>query len=130
MNVNEDKLLENLVDTIMKDSKLETPSLDFTTKVMLQVLTTKNSEVYVYKPLISKFVFILVFGCFTTLFFYLEPQTDSWYCNLSSSIFYNNNSISLFNFSKITIYSVVLATLMLFVQISFLKKYFETQLNK
>lgn len=42
MNVNEDKLLENLVDTIMKDSKLETPSLDFTTKVMLQVLTTKT----------------------------------------------------------------------------------------
>lgn len=130
MNANEDKLLENLVDTIMKDSKLETPSLDFTTKVMLQVLTTKNSEVYVYKPLISKFVFILVFGCFITLFFRLEPQTDSWYGNLSSSIFYNNNSISLFNFSKITIYSVVLATLMLFVQISFLKKYFEDQLNK
>ena len=43
---------------------------------------------------------------------------------------YNNQITSLFNFSKMTIYSVVLATLMLFIQISFLKKHFENQLLK
>ena len=42
MKENEDKFLEKLVDTIMKDSKLEKPSLDFTAKVMSQVFTTKN----------------------------------------------------------------------------------------
>ena len=126
MKENEDKFLEKLVDTIMKDSKLEKPSLDFTAKVMSQVLTTKTSEVYVYKPLISKYVFILVFGCFITLFFYLEPQTD----NLSHRIFYNIYLTSQFAFSKITIYSVVLATLMLVIQISFLKKHFNNHFVK
>lgn len=130
MKANEDKLLEKLVDNIMKDSVLETPSLDFATKVMSQVLITKTSEVYVYKPLISKYIFILVFGCFITLFFYLEPRTDSWINHLSYSIFYNNHSTSLCSFSKITIYSVVLATLMLFMQIYFLKKYFDNQFDK
>jgi len=125
MKENEDKFLEKLVDTIMKDSKLEKPSLDFTAKVMSQVLTTKTSEVYVYKPLISKYVFILVFGSFITLLFYLEPQTDNWIDYISHRVFYNIYSTAQFAFSKITIYSVVLATLMLVIQISFLKKHFD-----
>jgi hypothetical protein len=130
MKANEDKLLENLVDTIMKDFVMETPMSDFTTKVMSQVFTTKNSEVYVYKPLISKYVFILVFGCFITLFFYLEPQKNSWISSLGFGTFYYNYSSSLFNFSKITVYSVVLASLMLFVQILFLRKYFDSRFEK
>lgn len=125
MKENEDKFLEKLVDTIMKDSKLEKPSLDFTAKVMSQVLTTKTSEVYVYKPLISKYVFILVFGCLITLFFYLKPQTDNSFNRLSDSVFYNIIRMSLFSFSKITVYSVGITTLLLFIQISFLKKHFE-----
>lgn len=127
MKENEDKILEKLVETIMKDSKLEKPSLDFTTKVMSQVLITKTSEVYVYKPLISKYVFILVFVCFIILLFYLEPQTDNWINHLSQRVFYNIYSTSQFAFSKITIYSVVVATLMLVIQISFLKKHFDNR---
>ena len=130
MKPNEDKLLEKFVDTIMKDSVLETPSSDFTSKVMSQVLTTKTSEVYVYKPLISKYVFILVFGCLITLFFYLKPQTDNSINRLSDSVFYNINRMSLFSFSKITVYSVGITTLLLFIQILFLKKHFENQLEK
>lgn len=129
MKENEDKLLEKLVDTIMKDSKLQKPSLDFTAKVMSQVLTTKTSEVYVYKPLISKYVFILVFVCLISLFFYLKPQTDNSFKRLSDSVFYNINTMSLFSFSKITFYSVGIATLFLLMQISFLKKYFDSWLD-
>jgi hypothetical protein len=130
MKTSEDKLIEKLVDTIMKDSVLEKPSFDFTTKVMSQVLTTNTSKVYVYKPLISKYVFFLIFGCFITLFFYLEPQTNNSIYGLSHKIFYNINTKALFSFSKVTFYSVVLATLMLFIQISLLKKHFENQLRK
>ena len=130
MKANEDKLLEKLVDTIMKNSKLEKPSLDFTAKIMSQVLTTKTSEVYVYKPLISKYVFILVLGCLIALFFYLKPQTDNSINRLSDSLFYNINRIALFSFSKITVYSVGIATLFLFIQISFLKKHFDNHFVK
>lgn len=130
MKEKEDKLLEKLVDTIMKDSKLEKPSLDFTAKVMSQVMTAKTSAVYVYKPLISKYVLILIFGCLTTLFYHLKPQTDNSIDRLSDRVFYNINTMSLFSFSKITVYSVVIAILMLFIQIFFFKKYFENQLEK
>lgn len=130
MKANEDKLLEKLVDTIMKNSKLEKPSLDFTAKIISQVLTTKTSEVYIYKPLISKYVFILVLGCLIALFFYLKPQTDNSINRLIDNLFYNINRIALFSFSKITVYSVGIATLFLFIQISFLKKHFDNHFVK
>lgn len=134
METNEDKLLEKLVDIVMKDSVLETPSIDFAAKVMSQVQTTKNNEVYHYKPLISKYLFILFFGSFIVLFIYLslygESQTDSWYNNLNFKTVYNYSSPLPFNLSKGTIYSVVIATLMLLIQISFLKKHFNNQLDK
>lgn len=134
MKANEDKLLEKLTDTIMKDSLLETPSFDFTAKVMSQVLATKTSNVYVYKPLISKSVFILIFICFLVLFTYIltnnETQTYSWVSYFNFNNLYNNFSISLFNFSKVTIYSIVFSTLLLFIQISFLKKHFDNQFKE
>lgn len=134
MKANEDKLLEELVDKIMKDSVLESPSFDFTTKVMSSVLATKTNEVFVYKPLIPRPVFILFFGCFVSLLIYLsingKSQTNSWFGQIVFSSVYNNLIASLFNFSKISMYSIVLATLMLFIQISFLKKHFGNQLEK
>lgn len=130
----EDKLLEKFVDTIMKDSVLETPSSDFTTKVMSKVLNPKTSDVYVYKPLISKKVFIIVFGCFILLFVYFFINRGIQNDNLFNYQFFNFlqdiNLTLTYNFSKITIYTVVLATLMLFIQISFLKKHFDNQLDK
>lgn len=130
MKENEDKFLEKLANTIMKDSKLEKPSLDFTAKVMSQVMTTKTSEIYVYKPLIPKYVFILIFGCIIILFFFLKPQTDNSVNIVNNSIFHYINRTSLFSFSKITVYSVGITTLFLFIQISFLKKHFQNQLEK
>lgn len=129
MKTTEDKLLEKLVDTIMKDSKLETPSIDFTKKVMSQVVKSKMSESYVYEPLIPKSVFIIVLGCLFTLFIYViangETQKDGWINHLYINKFYNSSYIKLFNFSKISIYAVAFASIMLLIQIVFLKKYFE-----
>lgn len=134
MKANEDKLLAELVDNIMKDAILEPPSSDFTTKVMSSLVITKTNEVFVYKPLIPRSVFILFFGCLVTCVIYLlideKPQTNSWFNNTTFNSVYNYQITSLFNFSKITVYSVVSATLMLFIQISFLKKYLDNQLEK
>lgn len=134
MKAKEDKLLEELVDNMMKDSVLESPSFDFTTKVMSGVLAAKTNKVFVYKPLIPKSVFILFFGCFVALLIYSsingKPQSNSWFGQIVFSSLYKNQIASLFNFSKISMYSVVLATLMLYIQISFLKKHFGNQLEK
>lgn len=71
MKANEDKNIEKLVDHIMKDTILESPSFDFTSKIMSQVLATKTSDVTVYKPLISRTTFIAIFGFIIALFIYL-----------------------------------------------------------
>ncbi len=131
MKANNDKILEKLVDNIMKDSQVESPSFDFTANVMSKVLTTKTNEAYVYKPLISRSVFFLVFGSVLLLFIYAfingESSKDIWTNYLNFSIAYNNLPISFLNFSEETTYILVLATLMLLIQISFLKKHFDSQ---
>ena len=62
MNENVDKHIEKLVDKAMKDSVLETPSFDFTSKVMQHVTATSKSKATVYEPLISKKVWFVVFA--------------------------------------------------------------------
>ena len=134
MKANEDKNIEKLVDHIMKDAVLESPSFDFTSKIMSQVLATKTSDVTVYKPLISRTTFIAIFGCIIALFIYLfisgAQQTNGWFSNLNFNLLYNNKLASIFKFSKITTYTVVLTTLMLFIQIPLLKNHFDKQFEK
>ena len=134
MKANEDKNIEKLVNHIMKDIVLESPSFDFTSNVMSQVLLTKTSNVTVYKPLISRTTFIAVFGFILTLFIYLfingEQQTNGWPTYLNLNALYDNKLTAIFKFSKITTYTVVFTTLMLLIQISLLKNYFDKQLEK
>lgn len=134
MKDSEDKKLERLVDQMMKGTELESPSFDFTSKVMLQALATQANEATVYKPLIPKSVFIGVIGGFIALFIYLfnnaEPQTSNRFLGVDFSSIFTVAGPSLFEFSTITVYAVVVTTVVLFVQISFLKKYFENQLEK
>ncbi|MEO8235799.1 MAG: hypothetical protein ABI549_10335 [Flavobacterium sp.] len=134
MKANEDKNIEKLVNHIMKDTALESPSFDFTSNVMSQVFATKTSGVTVYKPLISKTTFIAVFGFIIALFIYLfingEQQTSAWSTYLNLNGLYENKLTTIFKFSKTTTYAVVLTTVMLLIQISFLKNYFDKQLEK
>mgnify|MGYP000120514431 FL=1 len=46
---------------MMKETTLDTPSVDFTAQVMSQVLKIKISQTTVYKPLISKWVWYGIF---------------------------------------------------------------------
>jgi hypothetical protein len=124
MNTNEDKHLEKLIDNMMKDVSLESPSLDFTSMVMSKISKTKT---IVYKPLIPKSTFLFLIGCLSTIliysFFNGQPLKDS---SFDFSSVYNK----LIKFSPITIYSTVIATTMLFIQIAFLKNYFNKQFEK
>lgn len=130
MKEREDKKIEKLVEAIMKDSKLDTPSLDFTANVMSKVKQTTTNEVYNYQSLISNNVFIFVFGFFITFFFFLKPSKEDYIYRISDSFFYSINKISNFSYSKITIYSVSIFSLLLLIQILFLKKHFKRQLEK
>jgi hypothetical protein len=129
MQVNENKELEKLVDKMMRETALDSPSFDFTSKVMSQVLAAKQREVTVYKPLISTTAFIALFGLFFVfcgcLFMYGEGQNESLYTAIDYRKIFNNRLLSGFSISKITVYAVMVSTLMFCIQIPFLKNHFD-----
>lgn len=133
MKANEDKNIEKLINHLMKDTTLESPSFDFTSKVMSQVLATQKSDVTTYKPLISKQVFITLFIGLAALIAYVllngNSTSSNGIINLNYNLLTNFNPVETFRFSKITTYSVVLTTIMLFIQIPLLKNYFDKRFN-
>jgi H+/Cl- antiporter ClcA len=128
MKENEDKPLEKLVDRMMKDRVLETPSFDFTSQVMSKVLVTKTSKITEFKPLISKPVLIGIIGGIFALTIYSalygNSEANNWFAHFDFSLWFKNNSTYI-NTSKTTTYSIVLCTFFLLVQISILKNYFD-----
>lgn len=130
MKVNEDKHIEKFVDKVMKELVIERPSIDFTSKVMAQVISTKKSEISTYQPLISNYVWLIILGSFLTLVFFLitngDTSTNSWIGSLDLSVF-SNNIFSKVKFSKITFYAVLLLTLMFYIQIPLIKNQIDKQ---
>lgn len=128
MNTNENKHIEELVDKVMRNQTLETPSFDFTSKVMNQLAENKKSQAFIYKPLISKQASFVIFSisaiiiCLTLLHDSSNPT--SRIIPIDLSFLYERNLSKIFSFSKIATYSITLAAIMLFGQITFLRNYF------
>jgi len=137
MDRNTDKQIENLVEKMMKGISLETPSFNFTDMVMAQVLETKTSQATVYKPLISKWIWYIVFAGIFGLMIYLNftdlnETSGSLFesLNLKALPSFNiSKAMESFHFSKITMYACVFLTLMLFIQIPVLKHYMDKQIE-
>ncbi|SRR5258705_10840080 len=134
MKANEDKHLEKLAARLMNETSLEKPSVEFTSKVMFQALASDTSPVTKYKPLISKPFWFIIFGAVITLMGYLiisaGTQAGSWFDRFDRVI--NDkllNSFSGYKFSETTLFAVALLTVLLFVQISFLKNYFNKRVK-
>ena len=135
MKNKEDKNIEKLVENMMRESYLETPSFDFTSRVMSEVLSAQKSKSLIYKPVISKKAWFVIFGGIIALFTFLSLNM-----NTSSSAF--NFKVSLFSFDKffkpisdmqispVTTNVVLLAIVMLFIQIFLLKNYFTRKFQK
>jgi hypothetical protein len=128
MKANTDKHIEKFVDKMMKETTLDTPSVDFTAQVMSQVLKIKTSQTTVYKPLISKWVWYGIFISMLGLIAYLSFNSSSVSGGLLEKFnlgtlpkFSMPNLFSGLHFSKTTIYACVLLTLMLFIQIPIIK---------
>lgn len=49
----EDKNLENLIEKMMAENTLQSPSADFTSNLMSQILVAEKAKIKPYKPLIS-----------------------------------------------------------------------------
>ena len=135
MKNNIDKHLEKLTNKIMEETSLESPSFDFTDNIMSQVQIIKTSDVNVYKPLISKSIWILIALGFITLIGYLilgtTSQDSEALFTINFDVLFNNRfteTLSAMKFSDTLMYAVVSLGIMLFIQIPLLKNYFDNRL--
>jgi hypothetical protein len=135
MKNKEDKNLENLVEKMMKENSLETPSFDFTSKVMSDVFSLEKKKSFSYKPVISKRGWLIIFAAIGSLITWIifnvsENETSS---NFDFS-FLNAEKIfkifSGFQFSGITTNIILLAMAMMFIQILFLNSYLNKKFHK
>ncbi|GGK25207.1 hypothetical protein GCM10007962_19300 [Yeosuana aromativorans] len=135
MDHNTDKHIEKLVDKMMKETSLETPSFDFTNKVMDQVLALSSSKATVYKPLISKKGWVLIslgiiaITCY--IIFGVKTESSGFMDTIDFSILSNNkitDTLSNLKAPSVSIpktfgYALMLLGLMVCIQIPFLKHY-------
>ncbi|TDJ06678.1 MAG: hypothetical protein E2O67_03435 [Deltaproteobacteria bacterium] len=126
--------LDKLAKKVMQLSSLESPSLDFTAKIMAKVEASATSSITVYKPLISKsgwlIISILVIGGLTYGIFSSGLEGLGWFDNVDYSIISNNKvteAISRITFSKTLMYAIGLCGLVFFIQIPMMKHYFNRQ---
>lgn len=132
MNMKEDKHIENLIDQMMKNQTLETPSFDFTSKIMSQVAVSQKSKVFEYKPLISKQITFVILGLTILTIIVLslldKTQSSRFDIPLDFSSMFKFDALKVFTFSKISSLSITITSLMLLAQITFLKKHFNHNL--
>ncbi|WP_169051634.1 hypothetical protein [Flavobacterium sp. H122] len=128
MNMKEDKHIENLIDQMMKNQTLETPSFDFTSKVMNKVAVSQKNKAFEYKPLISKqtalLILVLAVLIVTALLLSDKSQSSRFAVPLDFSTLLKFNTPKIFSFSKISTLSISITSFMLLAQLSFLKKHF------
>jgi hypothetical protein len=121
-----DKNIEKFIGEIMAESTLESPSIDFTSKVMSQILVAEKSKIQDYKPLISAPVWIVILGSLICLILYTAFVNEPYNSEIGHSYVVNiANIFSEFHFSKNTIYAILIVPLMILIQIPLLKNYYD-----
>lgn len=134
MKENVDKNIEKLSDKVLKEISLESPSNDFTTSVMSKIEAIAQPRV-VYKPLISKPVWLLIIAGFIGLVIYaqMNAPADSGLLSAIDLSFLTDNklssALSRMTFSKTLLYSTVLFAFMFGIQVPLLRGYLDKRLN-
>lgn len=122
-----DKNLENLIDKMMSEIPLDAPSIDFTSKVMAQVLVVEQSKVKIYKPLISKFTWLVIGFGLAALAVYASFFNGS-ITTLATGSSYADKISALFSgihFSENVLYAILVVPFMMLIQLGVLKNYFD-----
>ena len=120
MKENEDKNIEQYVHAVIKETPLESPSPDFTANVMAGVLALDKSKATVYKPLISKTGWVLIFGGIIATLLYLLINGDAqvagqpWSFGTGVKDFINTfSNVHLFQFSRTTINVIIVSAILM-----------------
>lgn len=119
----------------IKEIESEQPSVDFTSNIMNTILETENSEIYKHVPLITKRGWFILLAILTLSIFYVSkgksiqlmkfPKIDLKIIPKIKTI----NLLENISISNVTLYACFFFTVLIFIQINFLKSRFEKSLN-
>lgn len=136
MEENKNKELESFVDSIMRKDSLESPSKDFTNKVIQHLEVLQEKKTIVYRPLISKQVWAILGVVLLVVlgygFYRSDISGDSWLDTINWNVIVDNslfNQIGKLNLSSSFIYAIVFLGLMLGIQIPLLKHHISKKLE-
>lgn len=122
-----DKNLEQLIDKMMSEDQLQSPSFDFTSKIMSEVLVLEEKKLKTYKPLISKSVWIFIGLALVGLVTYVSVNSGSEQ-NLEIGKVYVDKISNVFSgihLSKNILYALLIVPFMILIQVGVLKNYFD-----
>ena len=122
-----DKNIEQLIDKMMAEEKLQSPSFDFTSKIMAEVLVLEEKKLKTYKPLISKSIWIFIGLALLGLIIYASLFSGTSQ-NLEIGKVYTDkisNTFSGIHLSKNIVYAILIVPFMILVQVGILKNYFD-----
>jgi len=126
---------EDFIKKMMDKSVLESPSADFTLKVM-QELVKEKQLVALNKPLISKQIWFMIFAFFLLLlsftFYFMGGRIqDSLTTTLFEKLFDNSiwQLFSNLKFSKTLSYSLLIFSVFILLQVVFIKSYFDKRFH-
>ncbi|MTH15326.1 hypothetical protein [Flavobacterium sp. LC2016-01] len=123
----EDKNLENLIEKMMAENTLQSPSADFTSNLMSQILVAEKAKIKPYKPLISISTWIFIGIALALLVLYNmffagaenNIEIGKSYTDKISAI------VSGIHISKTLLYAILIVPFMVLIQIGVLKNYFD-----
>lgn len=127
------KEIEKLIDNLMTLDRLETPSVDFTKKVVDIAIKTKSERIE-YKPLMPKWVLYLTVVTVISFLVYginlyvTSGTSTPYFKDLNKLGPWSSNFFAQFNFSKTLTYAVLISGLMICFHTLVLKKHFKNRL--
>jgi len=132
MDEQQKKELETFVDKVMGETSLESPSPDFTEKLMAKIEAQSQQQVFVAQPLLPRKLLTVLFLGFVAGFVYLlmtyglDPS-QGWFKNIEWNLDFSNTWrwMEGYSASKVTLYAVLLFGVLFFVQIPWLKRYLD-----
>ncbi|WP_339716224.1 hypothetical protein [uncultured Kriegella sp.] len=126
-----DKELDGFVGRLLRETPMESPSLNFTSKIMARVETVTPNELFIYRPLISKHVWggialVLFIGCLLAIFgnFEMEYPLLS-FMGIDRPNFDLFTNLSLFSMPNTLIYGVLGFSFFACIQIVLIKYQFD-----
>lgn len=132
MDEQQKKELETFVDKVMGETSLESPSPDFTEKLMTKIEAQSQQQVFVAQPLLPRKLLTFLFLGFVGGFIYLLmtyglDSNQGWFKNIEWNLDFSNTWrwMEGYTASKVTLYAVLLFGVLFFVQIPWLKRYLD-----